>query len=350
MVVRRVPVMIVNETVLFPNFEYRIETEDEKTESLINIVEQSSEKQVIMIHSLDGFSTDNVIEFPSLGVLSTLTLKLLVPNSKTRAVFQCHSRVSVTNYEFENGVWYVDIEDVETREIPKEKNTLYVDMLLRSYEKYSNLVSSTSNAMLHQLSFIESLADLTDSLAAILPFSIELKKKYLYEEDPIKRAISLLEQLKEEIALARIENEIDEKGDEITSFVNIINGMKMYIDDDTKLRDIHDGDMILYTVNTSTKAVMSAKKLYCKDADAAYTVTYGSHGRRGMKGVITGFSENVYSLKADSGETLEFRPKAPVIDMRKKKAVTTSADAIAVGDEIAVYFSEAVPLCTLIIK
>lgn len=150
--------------------------------------------------------------------------------------------------------------------------------------------------------------------------------------------------------VTELKNEIDEKGDEITSFVNIINGMKMYIDDDTKLRDIHDGDMILYTVNTSTKAVMSAKKLYCKNADAAYTVTYGSHGRRGMKGVITGFSENVYSLKADSGETLEFRPKAPVIDMRKKKAVTTSADAIAVGDEIAVYFSEAVPLCTLIIK
>lgn len=211
MVVRRVPVMIVNETVLFPNFEYRIETQDEKIERLINIVEQSNEKQVLMIHSLDGFSTDNVIEFPSLGILSTLTLKLLVPNSKTRAVFQCHSRVKVTNYEFENGAWYVDIEDVETREIPKEKNTLYVDMLLRSYEKYSNLVSGTSNAMLHQLSFIESLADLTDSLAAILPFSIELKKKYLYEEDPIKRAISLLEQLKEEIALARIENEIDEK-------------------------------------------------------------------------------------------------------------------------------------------
>ena len=164
-----------------------------------------------MIHSLDGFSTDNVIEFPSLGVLSTLTLKLLVPNSKIRAVFQCHSRVSVSNYEFENGVWYVDIEDVETREIPKDKNNLYIDMLLRSYEKYSNLVSNTSNAMLHQLSFIESLADLTDSLAAILPFSIELKKKYLYEKDVIKRATSLLEQLKEEIALAKIENKIDEK-------------------------------------------------------------------------------------------------------------------------------------------
>ena len=84
-------------------------------------------------------------------------------------------------------------------------------MLLRSYEKYSNLVSNTSNAMLHQLSFIESLADLTDSLAAILPFSIELKKKYLYEKDVIKRATSLLEQLKEEIALAKIENKIDEK-------------------------------------------------------------------------------------------------------------------------------------------
>ena len=208
---RRIPVMIVNETVLFPKVEYRIETQDEKIEKLINIIEQSKDQQVIMIHSVDGTSLDNVIEFPSLGILSTLTLKLLVPNSKTRAVFLCHERVKITNYENENGIWYVDIEDVNLKEIPKEKNTLYIDMLLRSYEKYSNLISNTSNAMLHQLSFIDNLSDLTDSLAVLLPFSIELKKKYLYEEDPIKRAVALLEQLKEEIALARIENEIDEK-------------------------------------------------------------------------------------------------------------------------------------------
>ena len=94
--------MIVNETVLFPKVEYRIETQDEKTEKLINTIEQSKDQQVIMIHSLDGVSLDNVIEFPSLGVLSTLTLKLLVPNSKTRAVFLCHERVKVTNYEKEN--------------------------------------------------------------------------------------------------------------------------------------------------------------------------------------------------------------------------------------------------------
>ena len=178
--------MIVNETVLFPKVEYRIETQDEKTEKLINTIEQSKDQQVIMIHSLDGVSLDNVIEFPSLGVLSTLTLKLLVPNSKTRAVFLCHERVKVTNYEKENDIWYVDIEDVNVKEIPKEKNTLYIDMLLRSYEKYSNLIANTSNAMLHQLSFIDNLSDLTDSLAVLLPFSIELKKKYLYEEDPIK--------------------------------------------------------------------------------------------------------------------------------------------------------------------
>ena len=66
---------------------------------------------------------------------------------------------------------------MNVKEIPKEKNTLYIDMLLRSYEKYSNLIANTSNAMLHQLSFIDNLSDLTDSLAVLLPFSIELKKK-----------------------------------------------------------------------------------------------------------------------------------------------------------------------------
>ena len=49
---RRVPVMIVNETVLFPKVEYRIETQDEKTEKLINTIEQSKDQ-----HGKEGRSS-----------------------------------------------------------------------------------------------------------------------------------------------------------------------------------------------------------------------------------------------------------------------------------------------------
>ncbi len=206
----KIPVMIVNEVVLFPNTEYRIETNDKELENLIHTIEESDTRSVAIIHSLDGESRDDVLSFPSIGIYSMLSFKLMVPNSKIRAVFGCYRRVYLSNYEKINGIYYAEMKEVEEK-IDKQEENRYSTLLLRSYEKYVHYVSSVSNAMLNQLSGILSLSSLTDSLAMLLPIEIKSKKKYLYELDVVVRAKNLLEQLKEEMSLAKLEHDIDEK-------------------------------------------------------------------------------------------------------------------------------------------
>ena len=56
----------------------------------------------IIIHSIDNISTNDVTEFPKIGLLATLTLKLNIPNSKMRYIFIGLKRIEISSYEEEN--------------------------------------------------------------------------------------------------------------------------------------------------------------------------------------------------------------------------------------------------------
>lgn len=207
----KLPILIINNAILFPGMEYRGESTDYLEQDVINFIDRTDSKELIIIHSIDNISTDDVTEFPKIGLLATLTLKLNIPNSKMRYIFIGLKRVEITSYEEENGIYYANYIEVDpNRENTKEEDK-YLNMLYRNYEKYVREISSVSNAMLGEVSSINSLDKLTDFIVSFLNLSPDVKKEYLYELDPIKRAVKLISQLKEEITLAKLEKEIETK-------------------------------------------------------------------------------------------------------------------------------------------
>lgn len=207
----KLPILIINNAIIFPGMEYRGESTDYLEQDVINFIDRTDSKELIIIHSIDNISTDDVTEFPKIGLLATLTLKLNIPNSKMRYIFIGLKRVEITSYEEENGIYYANYIEVDpNRENTKEEDK-YLNMLYRNYEKYVREISSVSNAMLGEVSSINSLDKLTDFIVSFLNLSPDAKKEYLYELDPIKRAVNLVSQLKEEITLAKLEKEIEAK-------------------------------------------------------------------------------------------------------------------------------------------
>lgn len=207
----KLPILIINNAIIFPGMEYRGESTDYLEQDVINFIDRTDSKELIIIHSIDNVSTDDVTEFPKIGLLATLTLKLNIPNSKMRYIFIGLKRVEITSYEEENGIYYANYIEVDpNRENTKEEDK-YLNMLYRNYEKYVREISSVSNAMLGEVSSINSLDKLTDFIVSFLNLSPDAKKEYLYELDPIKRAVNLVSQLKEEITLAKLEKEIEAK-------------------------------------------------------------------------------------------------------------------------------------------
>ncbi len=205
----KLPVLIINNGILFPNTEYRSETTNYKEQELLEIVDKSSLKELIIIHSLDDVSKNDVTEFPNIGLLATLTLKLNIPNSKVRYSITGLKRVIIKNYEESKDIFYATYEDVIVKPLSVKEERIYLDMLYRNYEKYVSEVASVSNAMLAEISSITSLDELTDLIVSLLNLSPDVKKQYLYELDVTKRAKDLVGQLKEELSLAKLEKEIE---------------------------------------------------------------------------------------------------------------------------------------------
>ena len=207
----KLPILIINNAIIFPGMEYRGETLDYYEQGIIDATDKSESKELVIIHSIDNISTDDVTEFPKIGLLATLTLKLNIPNSKMRYIFIGLKRIEISSYEEENGVYYANYKEVETSKDNSIEEDKYLNMLYRNYEKYVREISSVSNAMLGEISSIKNLDKLTDFIVSFLNLSPDVKKEYLYELNPIKRAMSLVSQLKEEINLAKLEKEIEAK-------------------------------------------------------------------------------------------------------------------------------------------
>lgn len=207
----KLPVLIINNEILFPGVEYRGETVNYKEQELITNVDSSDSKELIIIHSIDDISTDDVTEFPKIGLLVSLTLKLNIPNSKMRYILLGIKRVEIDYYEEENGIFYAIYKEIDVSVTDNKEQSMYLDMLYRNYERYVREISSVSNAMLGEISSIKNLDNLTDIIVSFLNLSPDIKKQYLYEVNPVKRAISLVSQLKEEINLAKLEKEIEIK-------------------------------------------------------------------------------------------------------------------------------------------
>ena len=184
----KLPIFIINKGILFKNVEFRSETNLSQDKEVLNKIDDSKDKNLIVIHSLDNISTTDVTQFPKIGLLATLTLKLNIPNSITRYIIIGVKRVEITNYEEKNGIYYATYQEIKTPLIAKNEEKMYLDMLYRNYERYVREIASVSNAMLSEFLSIKSLDDLTDFIVSFLNLSPDIKKEYLYELNPIERS------------------------------------------------------------------------------------------------------------------------------------------------------------------
>ena len=57
----KLPILIINNAILFPGMEYRGETVDFFEQGIIDAVDKTDNKELIIIHSIDNISTDDVI-------------------------------------------------------------------------------------------------------------------------------------------------------------------------------------------------------------------------------------------------------------------------------------------------
>ena len=86
-------VLIINDMVIFPNNEVRIEYDNTFDKQMISIIEKLESDLMLIVNPIDDESDIDVTSLPNYGVLGRLKLKMNVPNGKTRIVIEGLKRI-----------------------------------------------------------------------------------------------------------------------------------------------------------------------------------------------------------------------------------------------------------------
>ena len=203
-------VLIINDMVIFPNNEVRIEYDNNYDKQMAEIVDRIDDNLMLIVNPIDEANID-VTSFPKYGVLGRLKLKINVPNGKTRIVIEGLERVEISSIEEEDHFFKADYKEVEIFE--EEDSKKYFDILVKSLENYISKAPYMGNAILSQLNGVDELNDLCDLIVSFLPIKYEDKKKYVTTISPIKRAKYLIEDMNRDLKFVELEQKIEAEVD-----------------------------------------------------------------------------------------------------------------------------------------
>ena len=203
-------VLIINDMVIFPNNEVRIEYDNNYDKQMVDIVDKIDDNLMLIVNPIDESNID-VTSFPKYGVLGRLKLKINVPNGKTRIVIEGIERVEISSIEEEGHYFRADYKEVEI--VEEEDSKKYFDILVKSLENYISKAPYMGNAILGQLNGIDELNDLCDLIVSFLPIKYEDKKKYVTTISPIQRAKYLIEDMNRDLKFVELEQRIEAEVD-----------------------------------------------------------------------------------------------------------------------------------------
>ena len=198
-------VLIINDMVIFPNNEVRIEYDNTYDKAMIDIVEKIDDGLMLIVNPIDNDGV-NLTSFPKYGTLGRLKLKMNVPNGKTRIVIEGLDRVEVSGIEEDGNFYKANYSPVD---IPNNDNKDYFNILIKSLERYISKVPYMGNAIMTQLNNVDNLSDLCDLIASFIPIKYDDKKKYITEIDPLVRDKNLIEDMNRDLKFVELEQKIE---------------------------------------------------------------------------------------------------------------------------------------------
>ena len=204
---KKLAVLVLNDVVVFPNNEVRIEYDNAFSKASIDYADSTEDKYIVIVQPIDSNYVVDVTSLPSYGVLGQIKFKLNVPNGKTRVVISGIQRVEVSNYFYEDDFYKADVSEIPVVSVEDEKN--YYSLLMKSLDKYIEKVPYMSNAIISQLDSVETLDELCDVIGSFLPVDYAKKKQYLLTISPCDRARLLIEDMSEECKFIELEQKIE---------------------------------------------------------------------------------------------------------------------------------------------
>lgn len=205
------PVLVLKDTVLLPSSEIRMNFDSSLEKQLFSVAESYYDSNILIVNSsLDINQPINIEDLPTIGIIGVIKLHINLPNGKTKITVCGTKRVEITNYNQGDQVLEAEIKELEMEEISEKEHTAYLRALYKKLEKYQE-VSEIKDNILDSILKMESLGEVTDFIAPILPITNFRKIEYVEEISAIKRVEMILSDINQDMEIAELEKIIDDK-------------------------------------------------------------------------------------------------------------------------------------------
>lgn len=204
-------VLIINDMVILPGNEVRVEYSNIYDENINNIVNNASTGEVLIVNPIEE-DKDDITNLPKYGVLGKIKFKMNIPNGKTRIVVEGLYRVEIYNYKLLDTIYQASYKQVPFT-YDEEEDPVYYKLLINTLDKYVKVSPAMGNAIMSQIPTAPSLDQLTDLIVSFLDIDYRFKKEYIGITEPLERAKLLLRDMHEQMKLEQLERKIEEEVD-----------------------------------------------------------------------------------------------------------------------------------------
>ncbi len=207
-----IPVLILNEVTLFPSIDIRLDFEDDKIKTLLNISEKYFQGELLIIYKENPLEeTFSVEDLLSVGVVAQIALKMELPNRKLRVTLHGLKRTKVLKLYEEDGLTHAKTKILLTEEMNAKEEVAYLRMLKSMMLEYTKNIPYAGNVLIDQIREMNDLDTLTDTIVFTFDFPNSRKQEYLLENNPIHRAKMLIQDIRQDFEIVELERRIDEE-------------------------------------------------------------------------------------------------------------------------------------------
>ncbi len=208
----KLPVLIIRNMVLFPFSEIRIEIDSLEDKQLLSVSEAQYDNHLLVIIPQDTLEINpDITEFPKIGVIANIKMKMDMPNGKTRVILDGVMRSRIEEYTLVDNLFEAIVNPVYSKNMEIQEEKANQRSLMKQLQQYIEKVPYMSNAVLSQVRSTADLNELTDVVISFFPCSLDRKLDYLNELSAPTRVQMLMDDMNQDLQVLELEKQIEEK-------------------------------------------------------------------------------------------------------------------------------------------
>ncbi len=206
-------ILILQNLVLFPNQEIKLELSNELSKIIIRESQKNYGSELVLVSPKDDNATvSSLKDIENIGSFCKIKNALDLPNKNIRVTLRGVKRLKISKMKvISNELIQIENEPIENPVYNLDEELAYSRKLKELVQKYIDIDYKATNSLLGAIKNVTNLSKLTDMIGASLDLNVKQKNKLFKETDYYKRARMLITILSNEIMSLELENRIEEE-------------------------------------------------------------------------------------------------------------------------------------------